>query len=75
MAGMIQIVTYLLAFYLVVKGFEILQIGLASNRANRAGLIVLGVLAVGACLVAAFAFTSWQDSQAMPISHSMSQPR
>jgi hypothetical protein len=28
MAGMLQILTYLLAFYLVVKGLEILQIGL-----------------------------------------------
>ena len=29
MAGMLQIITYLLAFYLVMKGVEILQIGLA----------------------------------------------
>jgi hypothetical protein len=27
MAGMLQIITYLLAFYLVMKGVEILQIG------------------------------------------------
>ena len=37
MAGMLQIITYLLGFYLIVKGFEVLQIGLASNRQNRAG--------------------------------------
>jgi hypothetical protein len=71
MAGMIQILTYLLAFYLVLKGVEILQIGLASNRPNRGGLIVFGVLALVVCLVAAFGFASWQDSQAMTLSHSM----
>ena len=43
MAGMLQIITYLLAFYLIVKGVEILQIALASNREHRAGLIAIGV--------------------------------
>jgi hypothetical protein len=32
MAGMLQILTYLLAFYLIIKGIEVLQIGLASSR-------------------------------------------
>jgi hypothetical protein len=31
MVGMLQILTYMLAFYLVVKGMEILQIALAST--------------------------------------------
>ena len=48
MAGMLQIITYLLAFYLVVKGVEILQIALASNRQDRSGIIALGVLALAA---------------------------
>ena len=39
MAGMLQIITYLLAFYLVMKGVEILQIGLASSRENTGPLI------------------------------------
>lgn len=39
MAGMLQIITYLLAFYLVVKGIEILQIALASNRDKRGSII------------------------------------
>lgn len=38
MAGMLQIITYLLAFYLVMKGVEILQIGLASSRENTGHL-------------------------------------
>ena len=70
---MIQILTYLLAFYLVMKGIEILQIGLASNRTKRAGMILVGCLALVACLVAAYGFTAWQDSQAMTMSHSMHQ--
>jgi hypothetical protein len=36
---MLQILTYMLAFYLVVKGMEILQIALASNREKRDGII------------------------------------
>ena len=39
MAGMLQIITYLLSFYLVMKGAEILQIALASNREKRLSLI------------------------------------
>jgi hypothetical protein len=62
---MLQIITYLLAFYLVVKGFEILQVGLASSRQKRGGLIVLGGLVLAACVVAAFAFCVMQDTQAM----------
>ena len=39
MAGMLQILTYVLCFYLVVKGVEVLQIGLASNRPRRIDVI------------------------------------
>lgn len=68
MAGMLQILTYLLAFYLVVKGFEILQIALASNRDKRGGIILFGALVLAACIVAAFAFVAMQDQQAMSLS-------
>ena len=70
MAGMLQIITYLLAFYLVVKGVEVLQIGLASNRANRTIPILLGLVTLLACGVAAVGFTKWQDEQAMSVSRS-----
>src|SRR4051794_41919378 len=46
MIGMLQIITYLLSVYLVFKGFEILQIGLASTREDRTALLAIGVLAV-----------------------------
>jgi uncharacterized membrane protein HdeD (DUF308 family) len=70
MAGMIQIITYLLAFYLIIKGVEILQIGLASNREKRGGLIAIGVLALLACSAAAFGFVALQDRQASSLSRS-----
>ena len=68
MAGMLQIITYLLAFYLVVKGVEILQIALASNREKRAGIITFGVLVLIACVFAASSFVTMQDKQAQSLS-------
>ncbi|HEY2178078.1 MAG TPA: hypothetical protein VGH15_05800 [Caulobacteraceae bacterium] len=74
MAGMLQILTYLLAFYLVVKGVEILQIGLASNRENRSGVIAIGVVMVFACVVAAGGFCLMQDAQARTVQSAVSHP-
>lgn len=64
MAGMLQILTWMLCFYLVVKGVEVLQIGLASNRPNRTALIILGGATLAACALAALTFASMQDLQA-----------
>ena len=72
MAGMLQITTYLLCFYLVVKGIEVLQIALASGRTNRRPMIVLGGATLAACVLAALAFATLQDEQAESISSSMS---
>jgi len=69
---MLQIITYLLAFYLVVKGVEILQIALASGREKRGGIIGLGVFMLAACILAAIGFVLMQDAQASSISSSMS---
>jgi uncharacterized membrane protein HdeD (DUF308 family) len=68
MAGMLQIITYLLAFYLVIKGVEILQIALASSREKRAGIIALGAITLLACIFAAIGFVSMQDRQAQSMS-------
>jgi len=73
MAGMLQIITYLLAFYLVVKGVEVLQIGLASNRSPRTSLVVLGALTLLACIIAAATFVSMQDRQAISMSSHTSE--
>lgn len=70
MAGMLQIITYLLAFYLVIKGVEVLQIGIASNRASRSVVIAIGILTVAACVIAAFSFVKMQDDQAEVVSRS-----
>ncbi len=72
MAGMLQILTYLLSFYLVIKGVEVLQIGLASNRNSRSLVIGIGVVTLAACVLAAFVFISWQDSQALSINRATS---
>jgi len=71
MAGMLQILTYLLAVYLVVKGVEVLQIGLASNRDNRTVLIIIGVITLVVCIGAGFSFTAMQDKQAQSMQASM----
>lgn len=72
MAGMLQILTYLLSFYLVIKGVEILQIGLASSRENRNALILIGVCALGACVLGGFGFSTMQDKQAQSLQNSTS---
>ena len=64
MAGMLQILTYLLAFYLIVKGVEVLQIALASSRTGRSGPIAIGILTLIGSVMAAAIFVTWQDSQA-----------
>jgi uncharacterized membrane protein HdeD (DUF308 family) len=71
MAGMLQIITYLLSFYLILKGIEVLQIALASNRESRAGIITLGILTLIACVIAAGAFVFMQDQQAQSLSRSL----
>jgi hypothetical protein len=70
MAGMLQIITYLLAFYLVIKGVEILQIALASNRESRGAIILLGALTLAGCMLAAVVFVAMQDQQAESMSNS-----
>lgn len=74
MAGMLQIITYLLCFYLVIKGIEVLQIALSSARQNRTGMIVFGAITLAACVGAALIFAGIQDNQAISLSHSIPTP-
>ena len=67
MAGMLQIITYLLAFYLVIKGLEFIQIALASNRESRKGILIFGFFVLVACILAAIGFIYLQDQQAMSL--------
>jgi hypothetical protein len=73
MAGMLQIITYMLAFYFVLKGVEILQIALASDREKRGGIVALGAIVLVVCIVAGFGFASLQDKQAQSMSRGMPQ--
>lgn len=68
MAGMLQILTYLLSFYLVIKGIEILMIATASARADRYLMVASGIVVLIACIVAAFAFSTMQNHQAESLS-------
>jgi uncharacterized membrane protein len=72
MAGMLQIITYLLAFYLVIKGVEVLQVGMASTREHRGVLLIVGWLTLAACVAGAGFFVVLQDAQATSLSSSMS---
>jgi hypothetical protein len=74
MVGMLQILTYMFAFYLVVKGTEILQIAPASNREKRYGIITIGVLMLILCIAAAGGFAMMQDEQAKSVGHTTSAP-
>lgn len=67
MVGMLQIITYLLAFYLIVKGFEVLQIGLASARTKRGGVIVFGIIVLLACIVVAVGIVFIQETHVLTI--------
>lgn len=72
MVGMLQIITYLLSFYLVIKGVEVLQIALASSREKRGAMIAIGAIVLAACLIAATAFVAMQELQAASVGHSAS---
>jgi hypothetical protein len=67
--GMLQILTYMLAFYLVLKGLEILQIALASSRPQeeRSRIVSWGTIVLIACVIAAIVFVVMQDHQAARI--------
>ena len=70
MAGMLQIITYLLCVYLVFKGFEIFQIALMSNRENRKVGLSFGIGALLIAIVVAIKFAIWIDEQARAMSQS-----
>ena len=64
MVGMLQILTYLLAFYLVMKGVQILQTALASPLQHRKLILTIGLLSLLACIAAAILFVNMQDTMA-----------
>jgi len=74
MIGMLQIITYLLCVYLVFKGFEILQLGITSNRQDRAAGIVIGILFVLIAMGVGLTFVRMIDTQAASVCSHMPSP-
>lgn len=67
MVGMLQVMTWLGGLYLIVKGIEVLQIGIASNRESRKLPIVIGVATLALCVAGAVLLIQAQDEQAASI--------
>ena len=73
MVGYLQIIIYLLAVYLVYKGFEIFQIALVSNNesaSRKAGLVLGVIMIIGAFVVGAGA-VAMSEMQAASMSNQM----
>jgi hypothetical protein len=70
MAGMLQILTYMIGFYFVIKGLEFFLIAAASPRPNRSGLFIYAGICLAVFVVAAIAFATFQDNQAMSMQRS-----
>ena len=64
MAGMLQIITYLLCISLVFKGFEIYQIAITSTKEKKTTAIAIGTIAIIASVIIAVCFVQWIDQQA-----------
>lgn len=74
MVGMLQILTWLVAIHLVVKGVQVLQTGLASSRDNRKVLIGIGGTTLAVCLAAAVLLVAAQEEQASSVGRYSSSP-
>jgi len=71
MVGLMQIMIYMLAVYLVFKGIEIFQIALMSVRSDRTGGIIIGILVLAIAIIAAGGFSFWADQVAASIGERM----
>jgi uncharacterized membrane protein (DUF485 family) len=71
MVGLMQIMIYMLAVYLVFKGLEIFQVALMSSRSNRTVGLLLGVGCIVLAIIAGVGFSYWADTVASSISDRM----
>ena len=73
MVGLMQIMIYLLAIYLVYKGVEIFQIAFVSDPANRSRPVALafGILAIIAAVAIGVGAVYMADTQAESINRNM----
>lgn len=62
MAGLMQVMIYLMCVYLGYKGIEIFQIAYMSNSENKSKGIIIGIILIlGAILVSAVAVYITED--------------
>lgn len=64
---MLRIITYMLVFYIPLKGIEIFQIAAASSRQNCTGIITWGVVVLLACRTAVIGFVVMQENMATSV--------
>lgn len=64
MAGMLQIITYLLCVYLIFKGIEIYQIANVKRDEKDERGLALGTVMIIISIIAAVIFALWINSQA-----------
>jgi hypothetical protein len=72
MAGMLQIITYLLCVYLVFKAVEIFQLATTGQTIVKWRFIVailIGLLAIASSLYASNVFVKFIDMQAESLQH------
>lgn len=74
MVGMLQIMTYLFAFYLVVKGLEFVQRAMIAPPGERRGPSILAAVVLVASIGAAYLGITAQDEQASSVASSSYSP-
>lgn len=67
MVGQIQILSYMLAVYLVYKGYEILHLTLVSPKENKTLPLILGIFALIGSIGLAIVFVIMMDEQASKV--------
>jgi hypothetical protein len=63
MVGQIQIIAYILAVYLVYKGYEILHMSLVSPKEKKTVLIIIGAVAFAFSIIFAIGFVILMELQ------------
>ena len=67
MVGMLQIFTYMFAFYMVLKGLEFVHRAMASSLPVKQHLYLFAGITLAACVVAAVGFVGMQEAQALDV--------
>ena len=71
MVGKIQIIAYILAVYLVYKGYEILHMSLVSTKEKKTAVLIIGFIAFSLSIVFAILFVILMENQAGKIGNTL----